>query len=229
MKEKRMQHTESMIQTASPPKHKQLSVLPSIHPDAKVIGSRLGAYTEVGARTVIQETVMGDYSYITNDGNVIYTRIGKFCSIAAMVRINPGNHPMQRATQHHFTYRSRQFGMGEGDPEVFNWRRSKPVTIGHDVWIGHGAIILAGINIGNGAVVGAGAVVTKDVDAYTIVAGVPAKPIRQRFPAVVQKALGRICWWNWTHEQLTQAMHDFRGLSIEAFIEKYDPELQQAG
>lgn len=218
-----MQQTAPLSQTANQTKQKQLSILPWIHSDAKVISSRLGAYTEVGARTVIQETVMGDYSYITNDGNVIYTRLGKFCSIAAMVRINPGNHPMQRATQHHFTYRSQQFGMGDDDPDVFNWRRSRPVAIGHDVWIGHGATILAGIQIGNGAVVGAGAVVTKDVAPYTIVAGVPAKPIRQRFPGAVQKALGRICWWNWTHEQLTQAMHDFRGPSIEAFIKKYDP------
>lgn len=218
-----------MNHAVSPPKPKQLSVQPCIHPEAKVIGSQLGAYTEVGARTVIQDTFMGDYSYITNDGNVIYTRIGNFCSIAAMVRINPGNHPMQRATQHHFTYRSRQFGMGEDDPDVFNWRRSEPVVIGHDVWIGHGATILAGIQIGNGAVVGAGAVVAKNVAPYTIVAGVPAKPIRQRFPEDVQKALGRICWWNWSHEQLTQAMHDFRGLSIEAFVEKYDSVVQQAG
>jgi phosphonate metabolism protein (transferase hexapeptide repeat family) len=229
MKENRMQRTEPLIHKERPQKCKQLSVDPWIHPDAKVIGSHLGAYTEVGARTVIQETLMGDYSYITNDGNVIYTRIGKFCSIAAMVRINPGNHPMRRATQHHFTYRSRQFGMGEDDPEVFNRRRSKPVTIGHDVWVGHGATILAGTKIGNGAVVGAGAVVTKDVAPYTIVAGIPAKPIRKRFPEAVQQGLGRICWWNWSHEQLTQAMHDFRRLGIEKFIEKYDPSLRQAG
>jgi phosphonate metabolism protein (transferase hexapeptide repeat family) len=222
-----MQQAESEIQKESRPKRKQLSAQPFIHPGAKVIGSRLGAYTEVGARTVIQETLMGDYSYITNDGNVIYSRIGKFCSIAAMARINPGNHPMQRATQHHFTYRSRQFNMGDDDPEIFNWRRSQPVTIGHDVWVGHGATILAGTQIGTGAVVGAGAVVTKDVAPYTIVAGVPAAPIRLRFPEAVQEALGRICWWNWSHEQLTEAMPDFRGLRIEQFIQKYDVTAQQ--
>jgi phosphonate metabolism protein (transferase hexapeptide repeat family) len=226
MKEKPMQQTEPFVYTADPPKQKQLSVRPLIHPEARVVGSRLGAYTEVGARTVIQETVMGDYSYITSDGHVIYTRMGKFCSIAAMARINPGNHPTQRATQHHFTYRSRQFGMGEDDAEIFNWRRSKPVTIGHDVWIGHGATILAGTTIGNGAVVGAGAVVSKDVAAYTIVAGVPAKPIRQRFPEAAQKALQRIGWWDWPHDRLARALNDFRGLSIEQFIDKYDPAVQ---
>jgi phosphonate metabolism protein (transferase hexapeptide repeat family) len=224
-----MQQTEPAIHKKDPPKPKQLSVEPFIHPEARVADSSLGAYTEVGARTVIQESRLEDYSYITNDGNVIHAWIGKFCSIAAMVRINPGNHPMQRATQHHFTYRSRQFDMGEDDPQVFNWRRSQPVTIGHDVWIGHGATILAGVQIGTGAVVGAAAVVTKDVAPYTIVAGVPAKPIRQRFPEEVQIALERIGWWNWSHQQLARAMPDFRGLSIEQFVDKYDPVLRQTG
>jgi phosphonate metabolism protein (transferase hexapeptide repeat family) len=195
---------------------------PFIHKNAKVVKSRLGAFTEVGPRTTIQETVMDDYSYITNDGNVIYSRIGKFCSLAAMVRINPGNHPMHRAAQHHFTYRSRQFEMGEDDAEVFDWRRSKMVVVGHDVWIGHGAIVLAGVQIGNGAVVGAGAVVTKDVVPYTIVAGVPATQIRRRFPNKIQEALERIRWWDWPHQQLKDAINDFRKMDIEAFCERYD-------
>jgi phosphonate metabolism protein (transferase hexapeptide repeat family) len=165
---------------------------------------------------------MGDYSYITNDGNVIYSQIGKFCSFAAMVRINPGNHPMHRAAQHHFTYRSRQFGMGEDDTDVFGWRRTKMVAIGHDVWIGHGAIVLAGVTIGNGAVVGAGSVVTKDVPPYTIVAGVPAKMIRLRFSNTIQEAMERIRWWDWSHQQLKDALNDFRKMNIDAFCGKYD-------
>lgn len=205
-----------------PAKAKILSAAPYIHPGACIIDSQLGAYTEVGQRSIIQETAMDDYSYITNDGNVIHSHIGKFCSIAAMVRINPGNHPMHRATQHHFTYRSRQFEMGDDDPEIFEWRRSKQVTIGHDVWIGHGAIILAGVSIGNGSVVGAGTVVTRDISPYNIVAGAPAKVIRLRFTKKIQEALDRINWWNWSHERLKEAMPDFRLLSIEAFTEKYD-------
>jgi phosphonate metabolism protein (transferase hexapeptide repeat family) len=205
-----------------PVKIKTLSTAPYIHPEARVIDSQLGAYTEVGQRTVLQETAMADYSYITNDGNVIYSHIGKFCSIAAMVRINPGNHPMHRATQHHFTYRSRQFGMADDDPEIFAWRRAKPVSIGHDVWIGHGAVILAGVTIGNGSVVGAGTVVTRDISPYSIVAGTPAKVIRLRFTKKCQQALERIRWWEWSHKRLKTALPDFRSLTIEAFTEKYD-------
>ena len=87
----------------------RLGVTATIDPTAHVVRSKLGRYTEVGARTKITETVLDDYSYIVNDGDVIYTTIGKFCSIAAQVRINPGNHPMQRATQAHFTYRSSDY------------------------------------------------------------------------------------------------------------------------
>jgi hypothetical protein len=84
---------------------------------------------------------MGDYSYVVNDAQITYTTIGKFCSIAAMTRINPGNHPMHRATQAHFTYRANAYFPDEGDEAgFFEWRKSHRVHIGHDVWIGHGAM-----------------------------------------------------------------------------------------
>jgi len=200
----------------------KLGIEPAVDPSATVARSNLGRYTEVGARTKFVESKLDDYSYIVNDGDVIYTTIGKFCSIAAMVRINPGNHPMHRATQAHFTYRASAYFEGEeDDAEFFNWRRSTPVTIGHDVWIGHGAIILPGRSIGTGAVVAAGAVVTKDVEPYMIVAGVPAKPVRRRFPEKVADALQELAWWDWDHEKLRLALPDFRALGAEAFVEKY--------
>jgi phosphonate metabolism protein (transferase hexapeptide repeat family) len=201
---------------------KKLSTEPYVDPTAVVIDSRLGVYTEVGPMTRIQESSIDDYSYIMGNGNVIYSRIGKFCSIASMVRINPGNHPMHRATQHHFTYRCEQFGMGADDPQVFSTRRNRPVEIGHDVWIGHGAIILPGVRIGTGAVIGAGAVVSKDVQPYMVVTGVPGKPIKQRFPDEIQQALLRIQWWDWSYGQLKQSLADFRDLDVETFVAKYD-------
>ena len=202
---------------------KTLSTIPLIHPTADVRDSRLGAYTEVGARTRLLEVALGDYSYIVNDSEVAYTRFGKFCSVAAMARINPGNHPMTRATQSHMTYRASAYFSGERDEgEFFAWRRASLVVVGHDVWIGHGAIILPGRTVGTGAVVGAGAVVTKDVDAYAIVAGNPARVIRQRFPAAVARRLQRLAWWDWDHERLRAALPDFRQLSIESFLEKYE-------
>ena len=208
---------------------KALSTEPLIHPTADVRDSRLGAYTEVGARTQLLEVVLADYSYVVNDSDIASTTLGKFCSIAAMTRINPGNHPMDRATQSHITYRASAYFPGELDEaEFFAWRRAYPVVIGHDVWVGHGAIFLPGRTIGTGAVVAAGAVVTKDVAPYAIVAGNPARVIRQRFPAAVVERLLRLAWWNWTHDRLRAALPDFRRQSVEGFLDKYEPAAAHA-
>jgi phosphonate metabolism protein (transferase hexapeptide repeat family) len=202
---------------------KTLSITPLVDPSASMRESRLGRYTEIGARTALLEVELGDYSYVVNDSDIAYTTIGKFCSIAAMTRINPGNHPMDRASQSHFTYRASAYFPGETDEmEFFQWRRSLPVTIGHDVWIGHGAIVLPGRNIGTGAVVAAGAVVTKNVQAYSIVAGNPARIIRQRFPDSTVERLQRLAWWDWSHETLRSALPDFRKLTAEDFLNKYE-------
>jgi phosphonate metabolism protein (transferase hexapeptide repeat family) len=202
---------------------KMLSIEPLIDPSAKVQQASLGAYCEVGARTMLLDVAMGDYSYVVNDAQITYTTTGKFCSIAAMTRINPGNHPMHRATQAHFTYRASAYFPGESDEaEFFDWRKSHRVHIGHDVWIGHGAIVLPGRNIGTGAVIAAGAIVTRDVAAYTIVAGNPARPIKRRFSEQVADRLARLAWWDWDHEALRKALPDFRKLGIEDFLDKYE-------
>jgi phosphonate metabolism protein (transferase hexapeptide repeat family) len=201
----------------------KLGPKPYIHPEAEVSNCTLGRYTEVGARSVVVESTFGDYSYAVNDCNIIYSDIGKHVSIAAMTRINPGNHPTWRATQCHFTYRASQYFPGEADETAFfDWRRAHKVTIGHDAWIGHGAVILAGRNVGIGAVVAAGAIVTKDVAPYTIVGGNPAAVIKRRLPEVVAERMQVLAWWDWTHEQLHAALADFRNLDAEAFIDKYE-------
>lgn len=200
---------------------KSLGDQPWIDPSADVRDCTFGRYCEVGARTSIAETTMDDYSYVVNDSEIIYTRIGKFANIAAHTRINPGQHPMQCASLHHFLYRSEMYGFGADDPAFFDWRRSTPVVIGHDSWIGHGAVIKGGVRIGIGAVVGSGAVVTKDVPDYAIVTGMPAAVLRYRFPEEIRQAMLALAWWDWEHERLKDALPDFRSLSAEAFCRKY--------
>ena len=93
--------------------------------------------------------------------------------------------------------------------------------IGPDTWIGHGVIIKPDVTIGAGAVIASGAVVTKDVPPYMIMAGLPATPLRPRFPAAIADRLQALAWWDWSHETLRTALPDFRTLQAEAFLEKY--------
>lgn len=201
----------------------KLSEAPLVHPSASVADSRLGRYTEVSERCRISEAEIGDYSYIMEDGSVWCATIGKFVNIAASVRINATNHPVWRASLHHFTYRAQDYWPDAGvETAFFAERRQKRVTIGHDVWIGHGATILPGITIGNGAVIGSGSVVTKDVAPYTIAAGVPAKPIRPRFKSDIGERMNMLAWWDWDHARLRAALDDFRSLEAEAFLDQYE-------
>jgi phosphonate metabolism protein (transferase hexapeptide repeat family) len=201
----------------------RLGAEPLIAGEAIVEDSTLGAFVEVGARTRISHSRLADYSYIMEDGQVLFAEIGKFCSIAAQVRINAPNHPTWRASQHHFSYRSQDYFEGaEADAELFAWRRSHAVTIGPDVWIGHGAIILPGVTIGAGAIVAAGAVVTRSVGAYEIAAGVPARIIKRRFPEDIAARLEKLAWWDWPHVVIHSALDDFRHLPIERFVAKYE-------
>lgn len=201
---------------------KRLGERPSIHRTASVRDSHFGRFCEVGARTKVAESSFGDYSYVVNDSDIHYATLGRFCSIAAHTRLNPGNHPLDRVALNHFTYRSSAYGLGADEPGFFDWRRASRVTLGHDVWIGHGAVVLPGVTLGTGAAVGAGAIVTRDVAPFTVVVGNPARIVRARFSDAVIEALQRIAWWDWPHERLGTAMADFRTLSAEAFCDKHD-------
>jgi phosphonate metabolism protein (transferase hexapeptide repeat family) len=199
---------------------KSLSEKPTIHEGAMILDSQIGSWTEIGKNTKILESTVGDYTYDAGDVMIVYTDVGKFCSIASHTRINPGNHPKWRVTQHHFTYRRAQFGFGEeDDEEFFNWRREHRCSIGNDVWLGHGTTIMPGVKIGHGAIVGSGAVVTKDIGPYEIAVGVPAKVIKKRFDDQTIAKLLEIRWWDWERASLEERFDDL--IDMNVFLEKY--------
>lgn len=155
---------------------------------------------------------LGDYSYVGNDADLMYANVGKFVSIASHVRINPSNHPWWRPTLHHFTYRPGRYGLTTADEpdvdeDIFAWRKQYTVRIGHDVWIGHGAVLLPGVRVGNGAAIGAGSIVTKDVPAWHIVVGNPPTSA-SAFCRTRPWPWGwrRLAWWNWPEETLRGAL-----------------------
>ena len=201
----------------------RLSEAPLIHPTAQLNGSALGRYTEVAERCVVTDSSLGDYSYMMRECEVWTATIGKFVNIASHVRLNATQHPTWRASLHHFTYRAGDYWPEAAhEAEFFDWRRRHGVSIGHDVWIGHGATVLPGVTVGHGAVIGAGAVVSKDVPAWSIVGGVPARLIRERFDAATGGRLERLAWWEWSHSALRDALDDFRSLSIDEFLTRYE-------
>ncbi|ESY05397.1 antibiotic acetyltransferase [Mesorhizobium sp. C386A] len=198
---------------------------PRIHPTAELKACKLGRYASIGERVVLREVNVGDFSYFERHAEAIYTTIGKFCSIAANSRINALEHPIERITQHKLSYRPNEYFRWLGVDAAFRARRqAKAVGIGNDVWIGHGAVIMPEISIGNGAIIGANSVVTRDVPAYTIVAGVPAKPLRMRFPSEIAARIESLAWWDWPPEKLAKAVPDMQALPIEDFLDRWEQE-----
>ncbi|QPC88184.1 antibiotic acetyltransferase [Mesorhizobium sp. NBSH29] len=200
---------------------------PRIHPTAELKGCQLGRYTAIGERVVLREVVVGDFSYFERHAEAIYSTIGKFCSIASNTRINALEHPIERVSGHKLTYRPNEYFRYLGvDQEFRARRRGKQVCIGHDVWIGHGAVVMPGIRIGNGAVIGANSVVTRDVGAYEIVAGVPTKKLRLRFAPEIVARLQVLQWWDWSLDMLFKAIPDMQKLPIEVFLDSWEGKMK---
>ncbi|CDO47147.1 chloramphenicol acetyltransferase [Bartonella henselae] len=195
---------------------------PRINTTARLHGCKLGRYVEINERVVLRDVTVGDFSYFEHNSEAIYSDIGRFCSIASHVCVNALEHPMERLSTHKITYRPNEYFRYMSLDRSFRERRcEKRVTVGHDVWIGHGAVIMPGVAIGHGAIIGTNAVITKDILPYTIVAGVPAKPLRMRFPDNVIQTLLEMAWWNWPLDKIYNALPDMQNLPIEVFIHKW--------
>lgn len=139
------------------------------------------------------------YHYPVNHDKLI---IGKFCSIACGAKfiMNSANHRLSSLSTYPFPVMGCEWD--ETMPVAEAWDNKGDIVVGNDVWIGYEAVILSGVEIGDGAVIGTRAVVTKDVPPYTIVGGIPARPIKKRFDEETIEALQKIEWWNWPFEKI---------------------------
>jgi acetyltransferase-like isoleucine patch superfamily enzyme len=157
---------------------------------------------------------IGAYTLI-NGGNIAHAMIGRYCSIANHVAIGFAEHPIDRFATSTLTFsndfhgwRTLTAGMGRRTVMATAAFDDRPLTrIGNDVWIGQGAFLKAGVTVGDGAIVAAHAVVTRDVAPYSIVAGVPARPIRRRFPDAVVERFLALRWWDY-------CMLEFGGIDV---------------
>lgn len=191
----------------------QTVYLKDVITDKNIIVGEYTMYNDFVNDPVLFEKNNVLYHYPINNDKLI---IGKFCSIACGARFlfTSANHAMHSLSTYPFPIFWEQWGL-QAKNVTDAWDNKGDIVIGNDVWIGYEAVILSGVTIGDGAVIGARAVVTKDVAPYTIVAGVPAKPIKKRFSDEVITDLTKIQWWNWSKERISQNIEAIQQGEIE--------------
>jgi len=184
------------IYKAAEVKESMLGDYVSIGDQTIVLGGELEGNIAINRRNFIQQSNIGCFTYTGPNTMIRAVKMGRFCSISWNVSLGGKNHNYDNVTTstlwafHNMsgTKLTGKFNYGAGQ---------KPCTIGSDVWIAANVVVLRGVTVGNGAVIGAGAIVTKDVESYSIVAGVPAKMVKKRFDDKTIAALEEIQWWNW--------------------------------
>ena len=191
---------------------KILTKKPNIDSTSMIKDCFFGEYVEIGSNNNIQDTIINDYSYTSENCQIIHSHIKKFVNIASYVRLNPSQHPMSWASQHHIQYRKEMFGFGVDDESFFDWRREQRVEVGNDVWLGHNVVIMGSVTIGDGAVIGSSSVVTKDIPPFAIAVGNPARIIRYRFDEKIIESLQNIAWWNWEQKKIKNTNENLKNI-----------------
>lgn len=167
---------------------------------ASIRNSKFSNFNEIQENVVLNNVQLGDLSYVAYNTNISNSYIGKFSSIGPNCNINLPNHPTNFISTHPFFY-SKKFNSNI-ESTIYSEKEER-VIIGNDVWIGANVLILGGIKIGHGAIVAAGSIVTKDVACYEIVAGIPARKIKQRFNSDRIDQILDSKWWDMPIENLS--------------------------
>ena len=189
----------------------------ALHESSHIENSKIDGKTFLMREVFLRDVSLSAFSYLAQGVLILNTEIGKFCSIGSNLICAPGDHPTNLlSTSPLFYLNSKPFDFSFSTKDEFN--HNQKAFIGHDVWIGARVFIKNGLKIGNGAIIAAGAVVVKDVPDYAIVAGVPAKIIRFRFPQETIDKLLEIQWWNWSEEELSEAQKFFIQDDIAPFL-----------
>jgi acetyltransferase-like isoleucine patch superfamily enzyme len=182
---------------------------------SNITNSEFGKYNIVFNDVLMDNCKIGDHSYIQKRSTIFNAEIGKFCSIASNVSVGPGIHKTDGISTHPVFFLSNTPLVKKySDKDLFE--SSRRTIIGHDVWIGEKSVIIDGVEIGTGAIIAAGSVVTKNVDPYAIVGGVPAKILKYRFNENEIVSLLKSEWWNYSEEWLQQNYQAFN--NIEPFL-----------
>lgn len=183
---------------------------------------RFSSHNALGENCQLNNVSLGDHSYVSSNTKINNTEIGKFCSIGPDCLIGLGTHPTDEFISTHpvFYSLSKQNGTTFADKNHF--KENETIRIGNDVWIGTTVVIKDGVTIGDGAIIGAKAIVTKDVEPYSIVAGIPAKEIRKRFTPEQIAQLLEIKWWSQPEEWIKKnaALFIEKDRFFSAFIKK---------
>jgi len=153
--------------------------------------------------SIITNSNIDSFTYVSYFCKINNTTIGKFCSIARNVKMGLGKHPTTFISTSPIFYSSQNpLKINITNKRLYN--DFEPIVIGNDVWIGTNVIIMDGVIIGDGSIIGANSVVTKNIEPYTIVGGVPAKEIKKRFEPEVTEKLIKLKWWDYPLEILKE-------------------------
>lgn len=195
---------------------KEIVYLKNVITDPNIIVGEYTIYNDFvnGPRQFERNNVL--YHYPINKDKLV---LGKFCSIACGSRFlfTSGNHSLSSLSTYTFPVFFEEWGLDKANI-TDAWDNKGDIIIGNDVWIGYEAVIMSGVTIGDGAIIGTRAVVTKDVPPYTIVGGVPAKPIRKRFSEETISRLLELKWWDWSRERIASHIDSIQAGDLDRLL-----------